>query len=222
VLLLAIGTSSASAIIVHLEDGTTLSYWRLRHSPPGAGVSRFDAFFKNLDYNGGPVMTSNTNYTLYWSPGGASAYPAGFITGVNTYLKDLEHTAGGIRMLTPFASQYNDAAGEFRRIQLKIRGRTARQHAYPANGCTRAPKCLTDKQIQEELVKVHRRRTPAHRPEPRVLRPDARKASRAALKRPEMRARPMSPVHHSRKYCAYTATSRSKAAARSSTRMTRS
>jgi len=154
VLLLAIGTSSASAIIVHLEDGTTLSYLAAPGtSPPGAGVSRFDAFFKNLDYNGGPVMTSNTNYTLYWSPGGASAYPAGFITGVNTYLKDLEHDSRGHQNVDSVASQYNDAAGEFAEYNSKFGGELLDKHAYPANGCTRAPKCLTDKQIQEELVR---------------------------------------------------------------------
>jgi len=28
-------------------------------------VRRIDAFFSNLDYNGGPEMPSNTNYAVY-------------------------------------------------------------------------------------------------------------------------------------------------------------
>jgi len=184
-------------------------------------VSRFDAFFKNLDYNGGPVMTSNTNYTLYWSPGGASAYPAGFITGVNTYLKDLEHDSRGHQNVDSVASQYNDAAGEFAEYNSKFGGELLDKHAYPANGCTRAPKCLTDKQIQEELVRFI---AEEHLPtglnhEYFVLTPEGVESCFEAA---GVRARPMSPVHHSRSTAPTTATSRSKAAARSSTRMTRS
>jgi hypothetical protein len=53
VVLLAFGASSASAVIVHLENGTTLSYLAAPGvNPPGAGVRPFDAFFTNLDYNG--------------------------------------------------------------------------------------------------------------------------------------------------------------------------
>ena len=155
VLLLAVGASSASAVTVHLENGTTLSYLAAPGtSPPGAGSAQpFDAFFDNLDYNGGPVMTSNTNYTLYWSPAGAGAYPAGFITGVNTYFKDLEHDSGGHQNVDSVASQYNDAAGEFAEYNSKFGGELLDKHGYPFNGCTSAPKCLTDEQIQDELVR---------------------------------------------------------------------
>ncbi len=81
-LTLGLGATSASAVIVHLADGRTLSY------QPRAGaatVSPFDEFFTNLDYNGGPVMPSNTNYALYWVPPGAPAYPSDYRPGVNRY-----------------------------------------------------------------------------------------------------------------------------------------
>ena len=29
-----------------------------------------------MDYNGGPVMPSNTDYMVLWSPSGLGAYPA--------------------------------------------------------------------------------------------------------------------------------------------------
>jgi hypothetical protein len=154
VLSLVVGASSASAVIVHLENGTTLSYLVAPGARvPGAGVRPFDAFFKNLDYSGGPVMTSNTNYALYWSPTGAGAYPPEFISGVNTYLKDLEHDSGGHQNVDSVASQYDNATGEFVKYESKFGGQLLDEEAYPANGCTRAPRCLTDEQIQKELVR---------------------------------------------------------------------
>lgn len=141
-------------MIVHLKDGATLSYLAAPGTtPPSAGVHPFDAFFNNLDYNGGPVMTSNTNYTLYWSPSGAGAYPAGFAAGVNTYFEGLEHDSGGHQNVDSVATQYNDAAGEFAEYNSKFGGELLDTHGYPANGCTRAPTCLTDEQIKEELVR---------------------------------------------------------------------
>ena len=63
--------SSASALIVHLKSGRAVSYQPLRGA---ASLRPFDAFFTNLDYHGGPVMPSNTNYVVYWQPSGAPAY----------------------------------------------------------------------------------------------------------------------------------------------------
>src|SRR5262249_56911610 len=59
------------------------------------GTSSFDRVFTNMDYNGGPVMPSNTNYMVLWSPGGLSAYPAGFVSGLETFFMDLAHDSGG-------------------------------------------------------------------------------------------------------------------------------
>ena len=42
-----------------------------------------------LEYHGGPVMTSNTNYPLYWDPAGAGEYPAGYQSGINKWFEDL-------------------------------------------------------------------------------------------------------------------------------------
>ena len=53
-----------------------------------------------MDYNGGPVMPSNTDYMLLWSPQGLGAYPAGFVFGIARYFRDLHTTAGAIRTST--------------------------------------------------------------------------------------------------------------------------
>ena len=40
-----------------------------------------------MDYNGGPVMPSNTDYMLMWSPQGLGAYPDGFVFGIAQLLQ---------------------------------------------------------------------------------------------------------------------------------------
>src|ERR1700731_840919 len=123
VCLLAIGTSAASAVIAPLPDGSAVSYLPIPVSKPaGASPRGFDALFDNLDYNGGPVMTSNTNYTFYWSPSGTSGYPAGFTTGVNKYFEDLAHDSGGHQNVDSVANQYNSAAGGFSEYNSKFAG----------------------------------------------------------------------------------------------------
>jgi hypothetical protein len=76
-------TSHASA---HLPD-----YVPLR----GSTEAPFDRVFTNMDYNGGPVMPSNTDYMVLWSPTGLSAYPAGYVSGLKTFFSDLAHDSGG-------------------------------------------------------------------------------------------------------------------------------
>ena len=142
--------STASAVIVHLANGKTLSYQPLR----GQGTVRpLDAFFSNLDYNGGPVMSSNTNYAVYWSPSGPSAYPSDYQPGVNKYLTDLAHDSGGRENTDSVSTQYNDAAGDFANYNTHFAGALIDTDPYPANGCKQAAICLTDAQLRAELVK---------------------------------------------------------------------
>ena len=64
----AIAASSASAMLKKLPNGQIVSYQPLRKAP--SGPIPFDQVFTNMDYNGGPVMPSNTDYMLLWSPNG--------------------------------------------------------------------------------------------------------------------------------------------------------
>jgi hypothetical protein len=66
-----------------LPNGQTVSYQPLRSAAPGP--IPFDLAFNNMDYNGGPVMPSNTDYMLMWSPQGLGAYPDGFVSGISRY-----------------------------------------------------------------------------------------------------------------------------------------
>jgi PKD repeat protein len=148
---LTLGTSSAGAVIVHLKNRSTLSYQPLRGSAP-VTFRPFDQVFSNLDYNGGAVMASNTNYAFYWRPSGASAYPAGYQAGVDQYFEDLAHDSGGVQNVESVSAQYNDAAGEFARYDSHFGGAILDTNPYPVNGCSRAPICLTDAQLRAELV----------------------------------------------------------------------
>jgi hypothetical protein len=146
---LAAGSARAPAVIVHLANGRTLSYQPLR----GAGtIAPLDKFFSNLDYNGGPVMASNTNYAFYWDPSGGAAYPSDYAPGINQYLTDLAHDSGGQQNVDSVSVQYNDAAGQFANYESHFGGAILDTAPYPANGCTRAEVCLTDKQIHTELA----------------------------------------------------------------------
>jgi hypothetical protein len=156
---LAAGPSTASAVIVHLPEGHTLSY---QPAPGAAGATLgpagkpllvFDEVFGNVDYSGGPVMTSNTNYALYWDPSGGPAYPYDYQPGIDRYFEDLAHDSGGHENTDSVSTQYDDSAGEFANYDSHFGGALIDTDPYPANGCDKATICLTDAQIRAELVK---------------------------------------------------------------------
>ena len=149
VVLLAIAAPGASAVIVEPTPGKTLSYQPLRGA---VNPLAFDKLFSNLDYNGGPVMPSNTNYTIYWAPSGSPAYPAKYRSGVNEYLKNLAEDSGGHSNVDSVSAQYNDAAGEFAGYDSHFGGELIDTDPYPGNGCSQAPICLTDAQLQSEIT----------------------------------------------------------------------
>ncbi len=155
-LLAAFGATSASAVIVHLSGGKTLSYQPLRHAGALA-VSPFAGTGKLL-YHGGPVMPSNTNYTLYWAPSGSPEYAAGYQSGVDRYFEDLAHDSGGAQNVDSVATQYTDSSSQAANYDSHFAGAIIDTDPYPANGCAAAATCLTDAQIQAEIksyVKAH-------------------------------------------------------------------
>jgi hypothetical protein len=120
----------------------------------GAKGTGFDRVFTNMDYNGGPVMPSNTDYMVLWSPTGRSAYPAGFVSGLKTFFRDLAHDSGGHQNVDSVSAQYNDLTGAFARYRTTFGGALVDTDRYPATECPAAAPvtaCLTDAQIQAEL-----------------------------------------------------------------------
>jgi IPT/TIG domain len=106
---------------------------------------------KLLTYHGGPVMTSNTNYPLYWAPGGESAYPAGYIAGIDRWFADLAHDSGGLLNTDSILVQYGDSEGGFGNYESHFGGPLIDTDPYPADGCKAASTCLTDEQLRVEL-----------------------------------------------------------------------
>jgi len=148
----AIGASSASAIIKALPHGRVASYEPLLSAAPAA-PSAFTPF-DNMDYNGGPVMPSNTDYMLMWSPSGLGAYQDGYVSGIAQYFKDLQHDSGGNQNVDSVGPQYNDLTGAVANYDVHFGGVLVDTDPYPASDCpVNAPvtNCLSDAQIQQEI-----------------------------------------------------------------------
>jgi len=125
----AVAVSSASAVIKTLPNGQAVSYLPLRSAPSGPTPS--DTVLNNMDYNGGPVMPSNTDYMLMWSPQGLGAYPDGFVFGISQYFADLAHDSGGDQIVDSVGPQYNDLTGAVASFDVKFGGVLVDTDPYP-------------------------------------------------------------------------------------------
>ncbi|MGA7912930.1 MAG: PKD domain-containing protein [Candidatus Dormiibacterota bacterium] len=127
----------------------------------GSKGTGFDQVFTNMDYNGGPVMPSNTDYMVLWSPSGLSAYPAGFVSGLETFFSDLAHDSGGHQNVDSVSAQYQDLTGAFAQYKTTFGGALVDTDPYPSTECPVGgtnrfthqvvTACNTDAQIQTEL-----------------------------------------------------------------------
>jgi hypothetical protein len=146
----ALTAGSAQALIVRAGAGT-LSYLPTRPGAAGAHAGRAAAQGQ-LEYHGGPVMSANTNYALYWDPNGAPAYPTGFQAGINRYFEDLAHDSGGLENIDSVLAQYDDSAGEFASYNSHFGGALVDGDPYPASGCGEGAICLTAEQLLAEIT----------------------------------------------------------------------
>ncbi len=146
-LMATLATAPASAILARLAGGRTLSF----EGVPGARTpGPFDLMFTNLDYDGGPVMSSNSNYTVYWDPSGGGAYPGDYAAGVDRYFEDLAADSGGHENVDSVATQYNDTGAAIA-YDSHFAGAIIDSDPYPPSGCGEGALCLTDAQIRAEL-----------------------------------------------------------------------
>ncbi|HTY96141.1 MAG TPA: IPT/TIG domain-containing protein [Solirubrobacteraceae bacterium] len=141
--------SSAFAVVLHLP-GRTLGY-QPPNSQSATTTKRASAESKRLTYHGGPVMTSNTNYPLFWAPSGEAAYPAGYVSGIDRWFGDLAHDSGGRLNTDSVLVQYGDSEGGFGNYSSHFGGPLIDTDPYPASGCKAAAVCLTDEQLRVEL-----------------------------------------------------------------------
>src|SRR5579859_990953 len=67
--------------------------------PSGCGAG-------NLINHGGPVMTTNKTYAIYWVPGGYSIAP-GYDTTINQFFTDVAHDSGMTTNVYSVDTQYS-------------------------------------------------------------------------------------------------------------------
>ena len=154
----AIAASSASAIIKQLPNHQVVSYEPLRNAAVPA-ANPLDIAAANQEYNGGPVMPSNTNFMVLWSPQGLGAYPNGFVFGIARYFSDLAHDSGGHQNVDSIGPQYNDLTGARVNYDVRFGGILVDRDPYPPTECPvggsgvtgTVTACLTDPQIQQEI-----------------------------------------------------------------------
>jgi PKD domain len=155
-----IATSSASAVLKRLPNGQVVSYQPMRSA--AQQFVKPDSVFNNMDYNGGPVMPSNIDIMLFWSPKGYTEYgspgnPPEYVTGIEQYWSDLQHDNGGDQNVDSISTQYGDLTGAFARYQVTYGGAILDTDPYPTSECPASgpvTNCLTDAQIQAEVEKV--------------------------------------------------------------------
>ncbi|HEV3213261.1 MAG TPA: hypothetical protein VGZ03_07700 [Acidimicrobiales bacterium] len=138
----------------------------LSNSAPASGA---------LHYNGGPVMTTNKVYAIYWQPSGYQ-FPKGYAKNIDGYFKALQATRGKSNNVYNVATQYYQQlhGGPKQYIQNKTTygGAVLDTNPLPAldpvncpdtpvaatNGGTNPPSttawCVTDQQIQQEISTV--------------------------------------------------------------------
>jgi hypothetical protein len=142
----ALVTGSASAV-------------RAAPLPPthvGGVVSRIGAPLAqgagNLVYHGGPVMTTNKTYAIYWIPGGYTV-PGGYTSTIDQFFTDVAHDSGLTSNVYASDTQYSGI-----QYSSVFGGSFTDTSNFPASGCPiyegDITECLTDAQIIAEVNKV--------------------------------------------------------------------
>jgi hypothetical protein len=185
---LVIGVTPASAILYRISPGHWVSYEARQgkptpHTSPKSmrlsAASNYEIFNGSdgyLNYSGGPVMPSSTDYVFVWNGSNYAGSPFGsgnncgfadgsgnyntpcssYVQGVQTYFQDLAAASGSSTNSNAVSTQYNDAAGHNVNYSVTYGGLINDTDAFPTNGCPGAPnvsggRCLTDQQVQNEL-----------------------------------------------------------------------
>jgi hypothetical protein len=111
----------------------------------------------DLTYHGGPVMTTNQEYAIYWVPSGSSL-PSGYQTTINQFFTDVAHDSNMSTNVYAATTQYYQNPGQVHiQYQSTFGGSTVDTNPFPSNGCSvysGVTRCLTDAQIQAEILSV--------------------------------------------------------------------
>ncbi len=105
----------------------------------------------DLTYHGGPVMTTNKTYAIYWVPSGSSM-PSGYQSTINQYFTDVAHDSNMSTNVYAATTQYSSI-----QYSSTFGGSTVDTNPFPSDGCSvysGVSRCLTDAQLQQEILSV--------------------------------------------------------------------
>jgi PKD domain-containing protein len=119
----------AGAVVMKTPNGP-VGYLPLNGQAPKAAAGR-DAF-GNLDYHGGPVMPSNTEYAIFW--GGPGSFPAGYEAGIVQYMKDVATDSGSPTNVYSVGTQYTDNTGHHAAYNTTFGASFDDTNPYPSSG----------------------------------------------------------------------------------------
>src|SRR5437763_16822740 len=83
----------------------------------------------NLSYHGGPTMTTNKTYAIYWIPAGYSV-ASGYTSTINQFFGDVAHDSGMSSNVYAVATQYSGI-----KYTSTFGGSFTDTSAFPASGC---------------------------------------------------------------------------------------
>jgi hypothetical protein len=102
----------------------------------------------DLLYHGGPTMTTNNVYAIFWVPGGYSV-ASGYQSTINQFFTDVAHDSGMGTNVYSVATQYSGI-----QYSSTFGGSVTDTNAFPTSGCllyNGLTECLTDAQIIAEI-----------------------------------------------------------------------
>ena len=168
-------TGSAANIPFHARLGHVLGMIPpVNTGSASSGITNSAPASGSLDYNGGPVMTTNTVYAIYWQPSGYQ-FPSGYAGNINGYFKNLQAANGKNTNVYDVPTQYyqsGKSAQQYVRYHTTFGGSVLDTDALPpldpvncpdtpvaaGNGGTNPPStnasCVTDQQMQQEISAV--------------------------------------------------------------------
>ncbi len=159
---LAAGVAQGRVVLVHgkaygemLSPRTQeASAARLLPGVRGASPLTVGGPQESVKYGGGPLMISSKLYLIFWGPKGS--FPSSYTGPIIQYAKDLESDQSLTTDEFSVADQYTNKAGTHISGNVAFGGDVFDETAYPTldkpDGCTAEP-CVTDAQIQQEVVK---------------------------------------------------------------------
>jgi hypothetical protein len=104
-----------------------------------------------LVYHGGPVMTTNKVYSIFWKPVG-QVMDAGYVSTINQFFQDVSADSGMPTNVYAATTQYSSI-----QYASTFGGTFTDTASFPGNGCTPyggGTVCLSDAQLQAEINKV--------------------------------------------------------------------